>query len=107
MAFEEDLDLFLADFGVPVNAGLVSGVGVLDMPGQVIADGMVLSTDYKLTVRSDIFGWLKYDDSVSVDGGVYKVREVLPVEDGRFTEVLLTKVEGDGEVTIVLDGDWL
>lgn len=107
MTFSEDLDLFLADFGVPVNAGLVSGTGILDMPGQVIADGMVLTTDYRLRVRSDTFGWLKFDDVLTVNGHAYTVREAMPVEDGRFTDVLLARVEGDETVTLILDGDWL
>ena len=48
----DDLDLFLQDFGKLVSAGAVTGLGILDMPGQVIADGMVINTDYRLTVRT-------------------------------------------------------
>ena len=45
MAFTEDLDLFLADFGVPVSAGGVTGIGIFDMPSEIVADGVVLTTD--------------------------------------------------------------
>ena len=35
MALLEDATIFLQDFGVPVNSGLVTGLGILDMPGEV------------------------------------------------------------------------
>jgi hypothetical protein len=95
MAFTEELDLFLTDFGVPVSAGAVTGVGVLDMPSQVVADGMVLTTDYKLTVKTSVFGGLLYGDGVTVDGVNYQVREAMKVDDGKFTELMLTKLAPD------------
>lgn len=90
--FTEDLDVFLADFGLPVVMGSVSGIGVLDMPAQMIADGMVITTDYKLTVRADLFGAMKYGDTVSVNNLLYQVREPMLVDDGAFLEVSLTKL---------------
>ena len=45
MALTEDLDIFLADFGVSCTAGATTAKGIFDMPGEVIAGGMVLSTD--------------------------------------------------------------
>jgi hypothetical protein len=95
MAFTEELDLFLSDFGVPVSAGAVTGVGVLDMPSQVVADGMVLTTDYKLTVKTSDFGGLLYGDGITVDGVNYQVREAMKVDDGKFTELMLTKLAPD------------
>lgn len=94
MIFEE-LDLFLMDFGVPVTAGSVSGLGVFDMPSQVVADGMVLTTDYKLTVKTSQFGSLLYGDGVMVDGVNYQVREAMRLDDGRMTELMLTKLAPD------------
>ena len=88
----EDLDLFLGDFGVPVTSGATTGMGILDMPSQVVADGMVLTTDYKLTVKSSEFGGLLYGDGVTVDGVNYQVREAMKVDDGKFTELMLTKL---------------
>jgi hypothetical protein len=92
MAFTEELDLFLSDFGVPASAGAVTGFGVLDMPSQVVADGMVLTTDYKLTVKTSVFGGLLYGDGITVDGVNYQVREAMKVDDGKFTELMLTKL---------------
>lgn len=92
MALTEDLSIFLADFGVTVTSGAVSGMGILDMPSQVVADGMVLTTDYKLTVRTSDFGGLIYGAAVTVDGVNYQVREALKVDDGNFTELMLTRL---------------
>jgi hypothetical protein len=88
----EDLSLFLADFGVTVTSGAVSGMGILDMPSQIVADGMVLTTDYRLTVRTSEFGGLIYGAAVTVDGVSYQVREAMKIDDGNFTELMLTRL---------------
>jgi hypothetical protein len=93
--FEENLDVFLGDFGVEVSAGPITGRGVLDMPTEVLADGMVLSTDYTLTCKTSEFGNLLYDSTVLVEGVVYVVRSVRKIDDGRLCEVALTKVATD------------
>jgi hypothetical protein len=92
MAFTEDLDLFLADFGVTVTSGSVSGIGILDMPSEIVADGVVLTTDYKVTVKTSEFGGLLYGAPVTVDGVNYQVREAMKVDDGSFTELMLTRL---------------
>jgi hypothetical protein len=88
----EDLGLFLADFGLPVTAGAVTGLGILDMPTQVISDGMVLSTDYTLTAKTADFGGLLYGDGITVDGINYQVREVRKLDDGKMCEISLSKL---------------
>lgn len=85
----EDPSVFLNDFGVTCTAGAVTGLGILDMPGQVIADGMVLNTDYSLLVRTADFGGLLYGDSITVNGAAYTVREARKLDDGVFSELLL------------------
>jgi hypothetical protein len=92
MAFTEDLDLFLADFGVSVTSGSVTGVGILDMPSEIVADGVVLTTDYKVTVKTSQFGGLLYGAPVTVDGVNYQVREAIKVDDGSFTDLMLTRL---------------
>jgi hypothetical protein len=84
--------MFLADFGVTVISGAVSGMGILDMPSQVVADGMVLTTDYRLTVKTSEFGGLIYGAAVTVDGVNYQVREAMKIDDGQFTELMLTRL---------------
>lgn len=92
MALTEDLSMFLSDFGVTVTSGAVSGKGILDMPSQVVADGMVLTTDYKLTVRTSEFGGLIYGAAITVDGVGYQVREAIKIDDGNFTDLMLTRL---------------
>lgn len=92
MAFTEDLGLFLEDFGVTCTSGAVTAKGILDMPSQVVADGMVLTTDYKVTVRTADFGGLLYGAPITVDGVNYQVREAMKIDDGMFTDLMLTRL---------------
>jgi hypothetical protein len=91
MAFDEDLSVFLNDFGVSVVAGSKRGLGILDMPSEIVADGQVLTTDYQLTCLSSVFGTLSYNDTLTVDGAAYLVRENMRVDDGKFCTIMLTK----------------
>ena len=91
MTFTEDLSVFLADFGVSVTAGAVSGSGLLDMPGELIADGMVITTDYSLRCEASKFGSLAYGTSITVDSLTYTVRENRLIEDGKFCLISLQK----------------
>lgn len=91
MTLTENLDVFLADFGVSVTAGAVSGVGILDMPGELVADGMIITTDYSLRCEASKFGTLAYGASITVDGTAYTIRENRLIEDGVFCEITLQK----------------
>jgi hypothetical protein len=91
MALTENLDVFLADFGVSVTAGAVSGVGILDMPGELVADGMIITTDYSLRCEASKFGTLAYGASITVGGTAYTIRENRLIEDGVFCEITLQK----------------
>ena len=91
MAITEDLDVYLADFGVSCTAGATTANGILDMPGEVVAGGMVLTTDYSLTTRFSNFGTLIAGDAIEVDGEDYTVRENRRIGDGKFVEIALQK----------------
>ncbi len=91
MAITEDLDIFLADFGVSCTAGAVTANGILDMPSQILSDGMVLSTDYTLTARTSAFGSLIRGNAITVDGVGYTVRETMLMDDGKFVQIALQK----------------
>ena len=92
MAFTEDLTAFLDlnGFGVPVTAGAVSGVGILDLNSELILGGEINVIDYMLTVPTALFGTLGYGDAITVDGTSYKV-ETAPMrfDDGTFCRVPL------------------
>lgn len=91
MALTENLDSFLADFGVSVTAGAVSALGILDMPMEVLAGDQVLSTDYTLTARASDFGDLVYGSEVNVNGVPYTVRETRLIDDGAFCQIGLMR----------------
>jgi hypothetical protein len=91
MAFTEDLDAFLADFGASVTAGAVSALGILDMPMEVLAGDQVLSTDYTLTAKASDFGDLQYGSQVNVNGVPYTVRETRLIDDGQFCQIGLMR----------------
>ena len=91
MALSEDLDGFLADCGVSCTAGDTTANGILDMPSQIVSDGMVLTTDFTLTARFSSFGSLVSGDSITVDGTSYTVRENMLIDDGSFVEISLQK----------------
>lgn len=89
MTLSEDPTIFLADFGVTVTSGSVSGLGILDMPGNLTADGMAISTDYLLRCQTSKFGGLLYGDEVTAGSNIYQVREVRLIDDGTFCEISL------------------
>ena len=95
MSLSEDLSVFLGDFGVSVTAGAVSGLGILDMPTEIVAGGQILSTDYTLLCRADEFGGLLYGAAITVDGVNYSVRENRLLDNGGFCEISLTKLAPD------------
>lgn len=91
MAFSEDLDGFLNDFGVAVTFGSYSAKGILDAPSEIIAGGMVLTTDYQLTFKTSALPGLGYQSSITVDSAAYTVREVRAQDDGKFSIAYLSK----------------
>ena len=92
MAFTEDLDVFLSDFGQAVIRNGVSYKGILEQPDEIVADGLVMTTDYELTGKTSELGSLVFDDIISVDGDNYKVRQARKIDDGNFCTVSLNKL---------------
>ena len=87
-------DFLLADFGSSVTAGAVVGLGVMDRPSQILMNDQVVTVDYALTVRTDLFGGLQYGDQVQHEGQTYRLQhEPLRQADGRFCVMVLEKLE--------------
>jgi hypothetical protein len=107
MALSEDLGVFLNDFGVSCTAGAVTALGILDMPGQVLIDGMVISTDYTLTAKAEDFGDLLYGSQISVNGVPFTVREGTLQADGRFVQISLQRSTATEAITTntAMDGN--
>jgi hypothetical protein len=116
MAFTEDLSVFLDlnGFGVPVVAGAVSGVGILDLNSELILGGEINVIDYLLTVPTATFGGLGYGSVITVDGAGYKCEtQPMRFDDGTFCRVALVPVAVNGITTLAglrlttLDGRYL
>lgn len=83
--------LFMADFGRPVVWGAYVTTGILDAPDNLLMNGMVVSTDYRLAYPAGDLPGLDYGDSITVDGVVFTVREARAVDDGAFMHATLSK----------------
>jgi hypothetical protein len=94
-AFDSDIPLLMADFGVPVTIGGVTGVGIVDAQDELIQDqdqqyaGGVVIPMTKITIQTSAFPNARIDDEVILDGKNYSIRERLKRGDGATTEILL------------------
>lgn len=87
----DDPNIYLADFGVTVTAGSVTGMGILDMPSEILLDNQIISTDYTVTCEASKFGALLYGSQVSVNGAAYEVRAAVLLTDGVFVQLSLQR----------------
>ena len=92
MAFTEDLDTFFVDFSNNVEYNGVDYKGILEQPDELVADGIVMTTDYELTVKTSDLGDLNFETEIHVDKIKYKVRSVRKIDDGTLSKISLTKV---------------
>lgn len=93
LSFTEDLTAFFdtPGFTETVVHGSTNGVGYLDQPDEVIADGLVLTTDYRVTVIASVFSSVVRGDTLTVAGVDYTVREPMLIDDGKLMRIMLTR----------------
>ena len=91
MAFTENLDNFFTDFGNSVVSSGINYKGILEQPDELIADGVVLTTDYELIAKNSELGSLTFDTEIDVSDVTYKVRNVRKIDDGTLCKISLTK----------------
>ena len=94
MAISDTLAFLNVDeFGVTCQIGAgASFVGILDSPVEVLAGGMALSREYLLYAKTSDVSAAARGTSITVDGASDTVRENRAVDDGLFSELLLSKV---------------
>jgi hypothetical protein len=93
MAIQDTLAFLNVDeFGVTCSIGASSFVGILDSPVEVLAGGMALSREYLLYAKTSDVSSAARGTSITVDGASYTVRENRAIDDGLFSELLLSKV---------------
>ena len=91
MTFLEDLNTFFIDFKDSVIYDNAEYIAFLDQPDEMIADGVVVSTDYELTGKTSDFGLAEYDEKIIVNDENYTVRSVRKIDDGSMCIVSLSK----------------
>ena len=91
MAFTEYINTFFGDFSENVFYDNETYKGILEQPDEVIADGVVLTTDYELTVKNSDLGSLAFDTEIDVSDITYKVRNIRKIDDGTLCKISLTK----------------
>lgn len=91
MAFLENIDVFLDDFSDTVVYDGTNYKGILEQPDEIIADGVVLTTDYQLTAKNSDLGSLDFESALTVNSIKYTVRSVRKVDDGTFCILSLMK----------------
>lgn len=93
LVFTEDLDAFFdtPGFTVPVVQGSTTSVGYFQSPNEIIEDGLVLTTDYAVVVKTSDFPSVSRGDAMTVDSVAYTVREPMLLDDGKIMRVMLMK----------------
>jgi hypothetical protein len=93
---------------VSVVAGPVTTTGMFDQKSEIVLDDQVVSVENALTIRTSELGFLRYGDSVMVDGEPYRVRqEPFRMADGLLSVLSLERLTGAGPVEFVFNGDFL
>jgi hypothetical protein len=93
MAIQDTLAFLNVDeFGVTCSIGGSSFVGILDSPVEVLAGGMALSREYLLYAKTSDVSSAVRGTAITVDSASYTVRENRAIDDGLFSELLLSKV---------------
>jgi hypothetical protein len=90
----EDLDvLFSGPDAVDVTIGASSYKALLDKPDQLVSEGMMVSTEYELTMKtSDLAAVEELVSEVVIDGDTYTIRSApRKFDDGLLSKVLLSK----------------
>tara|TARA_B100001250_G_scaffold406874_1_gene426660 strand:+ start:596 stop:874 length:279 start_codon:yes stop_codon:yes gene_type:complete len=91
MAFIEDLSVFFTDFNDEVKSGNSMYKGILEQPDEIVADGVVLTTDYQLTGKTSELGTLVYGSIITVNGEDFSIRSSKKIDDGSICILSLTK----------------
>ena len=86
MAITENLDGFLADFGVVATYGSETANVIFDSPDQIVA-GDVVSTQYTIIYKTGVFAAIKVYDNIVVNGTTYQAGSKQLIDDGAFTKL--------------------
>jgi hypothetical protein len=79
---------------VSVVAGPVVTTGMFDQKSEIVLDDQVVSVENALTIRTSELGSLRYGDSITVAGQLYRVRqEPFRMADGLLSVLSLERTD--------------
>lgn len=94
MAFVDNPDVYLRDFGVPCVAASRNFLGIFDRPDEVMSMGgvNVISTMYVMVVKTAdaVASAIVSGSAMTVNGVSYVVRDAIAQDDGTFTQLTLS-----------------
>ena len=95
MIIEENLDTYFADLGQEVVFNGITKKGLLNMPDEILAGDMMISTDYVLQVITKEFSDVILGDTLTIIvNGLkedYVVRSKRMEDDGKLSMITLSK----------------
>lgn len=92
MNFDDDLPVFLADFGVLATVGSVTHKVLFNKPDATIFDGGQVTSDYQMRYVASDFPALHNGQAITVDGVNYHIKgEPMAMSDGKFKQADLKK----------------
>ncbi len=98
MAFKENPRVFLRHFGRPCVCDGKTFTGLLWMPGELmeLSGVPVQSTGYTLQALTEELAaaGVQQKSLITVDGSLFMVREAVPMDDGVFSTLNLTRKGG-------------
>ena len=95
MIIEENLNTYFADLGQDVMFGDDVKKGILNMPDEIFAGDMMISTDYVLQVQTKEFSDVSLGDTLVITVNdiqeKYEVRSKRMEDDGKISLITLSK----------------
>ena len=92
---EENLDTYFADLGQEVVFNGITKTGLLNMPDEILAGDLMISTDYVLQVQTTEFSDVVLGDTLTITvNGVredYEVKSKRMEDDGKLSVISLSK----------------
>ena len=93
----EDLDVYLADHGVPCSIGATNFLGIFDTPDENLSltgGAGAQSTMYNVLIKTSVVRALtiKSGSAITVNAIAFTARNPVMVDDGAFSNVPLTLV---------------
>lgn len=92
MTFDDDLPIFLADFGVNATAGGITRKVLFNKPDATMFEDAQVTGDYQIRYLKSEFPDLHHGTAIEVDGASYHIKgEPMALGDGRFMQAGIKK----------------